>query len=239
MTELRGLVLDWGGTITPWHEVDYRAQWAAFADGYGTMACAQNSLAAALLTAEESVWARVRDDHRSGHLREILESVGVARPAEPYDAATEAGILAYREFWEPHTFTHPAWPRVWEELRSRGIRIGVLSNTIWPRSWHESWFVRDGVFDLLDAQIYSSDLPWAKPHPDIFRHAADALRIPPEQCAYLGDRRYEDVWGSQRVGMQGWWMPHDNLPADQVVTVTVTPDAIIEEPDDVLALLGR
>lgn len=236
MSKLRGLLLDWGGTITPWHVVDYRAQWTTFADGYGTMACAQNSLAASLLAAEERVWARVRDDHRSGHLREILEAVGVARPGEPYDAATEAGVAAYREFWEPHTYTHPAWPDAWEALRSRGVRIGVLSNTIWPRAWHESWFARDGVLELIDAQVYSSDLPWAKPHPEIFTHAAGQLDLAPEQCAYLGDRRYEDVWGSQRTGMQGWWMPHDNLPADQIVDVTVTPEAVIAEPHDVLAL---
>ncbi|NLT31213.1 MAG: HAD family hydrolase [Propionibacterium sp.] len=236
--DLKALILDWGGTITPWHQVDYRAQWTTFADGYGTMACSLNNLAATLLDAERTLWRRVHDDHSSGHLREIFEAVGIVQPDEDYDAATLAGIEAYRTFWEPHTFTHPAWPSVWEHLRSRGVKIAVLSNTIWPRSWHEDWFARDGVSDLLDVQVYSSDLEWAKPHPKIFEYTAEQLGLDPAECAYLGDRRYEDVFGAQRAGMQGWWFPHDGLPPDQIVEVDVTPEVTLTEPDQVIGFFA-
>ena len=74
----------------------------------------------------------------------------VVRPAAR-DARTEAGTAAYRVFWEPHTFTHPSIGPLWETLRANGIRIGVLSNTIWDQDYRRGIFERDGVLHLLDA----------------------------------------------------------------------------------------
>lgn len=59
------VIFDWGGTITPWHTIDLRAQWEAFASGMGAIACARNGLAAALYTAEEQAWRRGRTDGSS------------------------------------------------------------------------------------------------------------------------------------------------------------------------------
>ena len=58
---------------------------------------------------------------------------------------------------------------LWEGLRERGIRIGVLSNTIWSRDYHRELFARDGVLDLIDGDVYSSEIHVVKPHADAFR----------------------------------------------------------------------
>ena len=60
----------------------------------------------------------------------------------------------YREFWAPHTVTDPQVRPLWEWLAGQGISVGVLSNTIWPREWHEEFFDRDGVLDLIDGAVY-------------------------------------------------------------------------------------
>jgi len=44
---------------------------------------------------------------------------------------------------------------------------------MWPRSAHERVFLRDQVLDLIDGAVYSSEIPWIKPHPEAFR-AGDA-----------------------------------------------------------------
>ena len=54
---------------------------------------------------------------------------------------------------------------LFETLHERGIKVGVLSNTIWPRAWHEDFFRRDGVLDLIDGDVYTSEIPWTKPSP--------------------------------------------------------------------------
>lgn len=230
---VRGVIFDWGGTITPWHTVDLRAQWEVFADGVGTMACARDDLASRIYAAEDEAWRIGRSQGRSARLHEILESVGL-----PWgDPRTEAGIAAYRDFWEPHTFTHPAVGPLWETLRADGVRVGVLSNTIWHREYHQEIFERDGVLHLIDGDVYSSETDWVKPQAEIFHAAADSLGLPPEHCAYVGDRSYEDVHGPQQVGMRAIWIPHSDIPASQRVDVTAVPDARAHELLDILDIV--
>ncbi len=216
------VIFDWGGTITPWHTIDHREQWAVFARGMGAIACSLNDAASALVIAEGQAWQRGREQGTSARLEDILREVGLD-PAHP---ATQAGIAAYRQFWEPHTYTHPDIPELWEHLRANGIRVGVLSNTIWPAQHHQEIFERDGVAHLIDAEVYSSDTPWVKPRPEIFRAAAEAIGIEPARCVYVGDRSFEDVHGPQAVGMRAILVPHSDIPAEQLVEHDATPDAV-------------
>ena len=146
---VQAVIFDWGGTITPWHTVDLREQWQVFARGMGAIACSLNDTASAVLTAEDEAWRRGRTEGTSARLDDILQTAGLD-PAHP---ATQAGLAAYREFWEPHTFTHPNIPEIWEWLRDNGIRVGVLSNTIWSRDYHRDIFERDGVLHLVDGGL--------------------------------------------------------------------------------------
>ena len=230
---VRAVIFDWGGTITPWHQVDLRAQWTVFADGVGAVACARDDLAARVYAAEDAAWRRGREGGGSARLADILESVGLPHG----DARTEAGLAAYRDFWEPHTFTHPAVGPLWEKLRADDIRVGVLSNTIWDRAYHREIFERDGVAHLIDADVYSSETPWVKPAAEIFAHAAELLGVAPHECVYVGDRSYEDVHGPQQVGMRAIWIPHSDIPADQQVSHEATPDGVAHELDDIATIV--
>lgn len=228
------VIFDWGGTLTPWHDVDLRGQWVAFARGYGTMACALDDLVGRILVAEDAVWARSRGEgHASGRLAELLTSVGL----DPDGEATRAGLAAYEDFWEGHTLTHPDVRPLWEGLHERGLRVGVLSNTIWTRDYHRAVFRRDGVEDLIDGDVYSSEIAWAKPHPEAFRAAAAAVGAVPERCVYVGDRTFEDVHGPHRVGMRAVLVPHSRIPLDQQVDHGDEPDAVAHELLDVLGIV--
>ena len=232
---VRGVIFDWGGTITPWREVDLRGQWAAFAEAVASVGAARESLAEELYAAESLAWQRGRSHGTSSRLHEILESCGLAQG----DPRTEAGTAAYRTFREPHTLTDPAVATLWGALRTKGIRVGVLSNTIWDREYHRGIFERDGVLDLIDADVYSSDTPWVKPTAEIFAHAASRLGLDPGACAYVGDRSHEDVHGPQQVGMRAIWIPHSTIPLDQQVSHEATPDAVAPDLLDIIEIVGR
>ena len=74
----------------------------------------------------------------------------------------------------------------------------MLSNTIWPREWHVGFFERDGVYDLVDGDVYTSEIPWTKPSPRAFGAAMEAVGVDdPAACVYVGDRLYDDVWGAR------------------------------------------
>jgi len=191
------------------------------------------SLAARIVAAEDAAWVRSRTDHSSARLHEILTEAGLAEG----DLRRGAALAAYRKFWEPHTFTDEQVRPLWEGLRERGVRVGVLSNTIWPREYHRGVFERDGVLDLIDADIYSSELAWTKPHPGAFRAAAAALGVEPSEAVYVGDRPFEDVHGSQLAGMRAIWVPHSQIPVGQQVSVDEVPDGVAHELIDILGIL--
>jgi putative hydrolase of the HAD superfamily len=231
---LRAVIFDWGGTLTPWHTVDLAEQWAVFARAvHGEDEQSSAGLAARILAAEEAAWQRSRTGQGSAHLDELLEQVGL----DPDDPSHAAALAAYRRFWEPHTFTDEQVRPLWEGLRERGIRVGVLSNTIWSREYHRGLFERDGVLDLIDVDVYSSEMAWTKPHPQAFRVAAAALAVDPAEAVYVGDRPFEDVQGSQMAGMRAIWVPHSKVPLAQQVSVDVVPDGVARELIDILAIV--
>ncbi|MFZ5870308.1 MAG: HAD family hydrolase [Actinomycetota bacterium] len=231
MTRPDAVIFDWGGTLTPWHTVDLAAQWRAYAAAHPGHAHEAEELAARILEAESAAWARGRSDGLSARLHEVLAAAGADTDHPGHDAAQ----AAYEEFWEPHTLTDPDVPALFAGLRERGIRIGVLSNTIWSRAYHESVFERDGVLHLVDGAVYTSEIAHAKPHPEAFRAAMAAVGVDdPAAAVYVGDRPYEDVHGAQRVGMRAVLVPHSDIPADQQVPVDVVPDAVVQRLGDLL-----
>ena len=153
----------------------------------------------------------------------IFDWGGTLTPWHTIDAA-EAFLASYLGAWEAHTFTDPEVPDLLSYLRDRGIRIGVLSNTMWPRSWHEDVFRRDGVLELIDGAVYTSEIEWTKPHPEAFRAAMTAIGVTdPAGCVFVGDRPFDDVHGAKSAGMRAVLVPNSDVPAfDGAI-----PDAII------------
>jgi putative hydrolase of the HAD superfamily len=229
----RAVIFDWGGTLTPWHSVDLEEQWRVFARQVHAEQNQALSLAARIIAAEDAAWVRSRTDHSSARLHEILTEAGL----HDGDLRREAALAAYQEFWEPHTFTDQQVRPLWEGLHRRAIRVGVLSNTIWPREYHRGVFERDGVLDLIDADIYSSELAWTKPHPEAFAAAAAALGVEPAEAVYVGDRPFEDIHGAQLAGMRAIWVPHSEIPLGQQVSVDAIPDGVAHQLLDILDIL--
>lgn len=232
---VRAVIFDWGGTLTPWHEIDLAAQWTTYAQAVQPDPERAELLAEELLRAESVAWARAREEHRSARVTEILAAAG----ADLQDDGHQAAFQAYQGFWEPHTFTDAQVRPLWEGLHERGIRVGVLSNTIWTREYHRALLERDGVLHLVDGDVYSSEIDWAKPHPEAFLAVACAVGVDPHDAVYVGDRIFEDVHGPQQVGMRAVWIPHSTLPANQVVPVDAAPDATAHQLLDVLDIVDE
>ena len=217
---VEAVIFDWGGTLTRWHDVDFHAESTALAAAVSDAGHDPEVSRAALLEAGSVVWGRSRDHQRSATIADLFDEAGLGHDPELLDA--------YREFWEPHTLTDPEAGPVLEQLRAAGLRIGVLSNTIWPREWHVDFFRRDGVYDLIDGDVYTSEIPWTKPSPHAFRAAMEAVgATDPARCVYVGDRLYDDVWGAQQAGMRAVHIPLSTIPAEQLGHTEGTPDAVV------------
>lgn len=221
---VEAVIFDWGGTLTPWRTVDFAEEAAALAE-----ACVavedREAAAAALRAANERVWGQSRDEHTSATIADIFATAGLEHDA--------SRLKAYRDFWEPRTHTDPDVPAMFKRLRVDGIRIGVLSNTVWPREWHEEFFERDGVLHLVDGAVYSSEIPWTKPHPEAFGAAMTAVGVDdPARCVFVGDRLFDDIYGATAVGMKAVHVPHSDVPVSQHGHTNGQPDAVIDRLAD-------
>jgi putative hydrolase of the HAD superfamily len=224
---VEAVILDWGGTLTPWHSIDHEALWREVCTPHFPQEQVA-SVAAAVLAAENAFWRQCEDQRRSATLDHVFAQAGVTPHAELLDT--------YFRLWEPHTYTDPDVAPLLRELRARGIRVGVLSNTMWPRALHERVFLRDNVLDLIDGAVYSSEIPWTKPHPEAFRAAMAAIGVSdPASCVFVGDRPYDDIFGAQSLGMRTVLIPNSTVPAYEAAV----PDAVITRLSDLIAHLDN
>ncbi len=224
------VIFDWGGTLTQWHDVDFHAESMALAQAVVDADHDVEVSRERLHRAGSTVWARSRDHQQSATVADLFVEAGLSHDPDLLEG--------YYAFWEPHTLTDPLVRPLWEGLRERGIAVGVLSNTIWPRWVHEEIFRRDGVLDLIDGDVYSSEIAFTKPSPRAFEAAMAAVgATDPARCVYVGDRLFDDVWGAQNAGLRAVHVPHSTIPSEQVGHTEGEPDAVAHELGDVLAIV--
>lgn len=87
---------------------------------------------------------------------------------------------------------------VLRHLKRMGYKLGLISN--WDLT-ARSVLEQNGLDQELDELIISSEVGLEKPNPDIFRLALSRAGVTAGQSLYVGDNYYDDVIGSQRVGM--------------------------------------
>ena len=232
MGHIDAVIFDWGGTLTRWHDVDFHAESLALASAVVDVDHPVEVSQARLHEANQAVWGRSRDHQQSATIADLFAEAGLAHDPEL--------LAAYYEFWEPHTETDPDVRPLWEALRAEGIKVGVLSNTIWPRAWHEGFFERDGVRDLIDGDVYTSEVPWTKPSHHAFEAAMAAVgATDPARCVYVGDRLFDDVWGARNAGLRAVHVPYSVIPPEPVGHTEGEPDAVVHRLAEVLDVVRR
>ena len=232
---IKAVIFDWGGTLTPWHDVDLVDIWRGYSSVYDSTRT--DELAELLNLGEQRRWSHQFDTNGetgTGALEELFHEVGVDTSSPLHYEALEN----YFAGWDPHTFTDPDAQDLLEALRGRGIRTAVLSNTMWPRAHHESVLSRDGIFHLFDYLLFTSETPNGKPHRSVFADVLYNLDVQAHEAAFVGDRLFDDIQGAQSVGMRGIWIPHTTLPASQSTDLNVIPDATAHRLGDVLEIVN-
>ncbi|MGE3075937.1 MAG: HAD family hydrolase [Dehalococcoidia bacterium] len=93
--------------------------------------------------------------------------------------------------------------RVFESIRSRGLRVGFVSNTLTAPELMRRRLAEFRLLEHAEAAVFSVEHGIRKPNPEIYRAALRLMRANPEDTVFVGDRVREDVRGPQSVGMRG------------------------------------
>lgn len=105
----------------------------------------------------------------------------------------------YPKAWE----VYPEAKQVLAEVRSRGYKVGLVSN--WgPAS--EEILDRHGFRPFFDDTVISYACGLLKPDPAIFRLASERVGAAPESCLMVGDHLQADIWGALGAGMGAFWV---------------------------------
>jgi HAD superfamily hydrolase (TIGR01509 family) len=87
-------------------------------------------------------------------------------------------------------------------LREDGWRTALVSNTVGePGASIRPVLERMGLTELLDVLVFSDELPWTKPAPEIFLRATERSRVAPERTVHVGDG-WVDIEGARRAGLR-------------------------------------
>jgi len=192
--QVRGVIFDWGGVVTSpildtvaaWLEADridrdsYVAAmrpWVQQAYGPGT--------------AESPIHALERGEVSDAEFEATLAALLVGVDGAPVVAD---GLL--KRMFAASVLQEEMLALI-RELRGRGIRTGLLSN---------SWGVRDAyprhLFDeLFDDVVISGEVGMRKPEQRIFQLAVTRLALMPAECAFVDDVE-GNVVAARALGLQ-------------------------------------
>ena len=148
------------------------------------------------------------------------------------DELSEVVAALVQQAWWEGVAVSPATVSTLEELRRRGLRLGICSNAPYRAVNLRLQLAHLGLAGLFDSETFSSEIGWRKPAPQIFAAALDGLGVEASLCAMVGDRRREDIAGARAAGMAGIRTREhrdDPGPGDA--------DAVIDRLSDLVKLL--
>lgn len=126
-------------------------------------------------------------------------------------------------FWTERIKLIPGVLSFIQELRSLGLRTGLLTND--TREATDEVLKRFKLMDHFDATVAREEVDgFKKPHPAPFLHMAQLLAVEPANCVMIGDEPRDDIVGAKNAGMRtilvprtghieasGWWKTEPDL----------------------------
>jgi putative hydrolase of the HAD superfamily len=166
-TELRGLLIDFGGVLT----TDVFASFAAFCEAEGL--------------APDHVRLAFRNDPSGRELLFDLE-LGTISEAEFEPRFAELLGLARHEGLIDRLFGGMApdveMAEAVRAAKAAGVRTCLVSN-----SWGAGRYDRTMFPDLFDAVVISAEEGMRKPDPAIYLLGAERVALPPSECVFVDD----------------------------------------------------
>ena len=123
-------------------------------------------------------------------------------------------------YWKTFYSQMRIWPDlhpVMEFLKSRGLKIGILTDGLIKWQWKKIKILR--IENFIDAFVTAEELGFSKPKKKAFLTVLEKLEVAPNQTIMVGDNLEKDVLGAIRVGINAIYFdrkqdmrPNTNIP---------------------------
>jgi epoxide hydrolase-like predicted phosphatase len=182
VSELKGLLVDYGGVLT----TNVWDSFRAFCDAEGL----DRNIVKQLFREDPEALALLRR-LETGELTEEQFSAAfgpmLGVPAERYEGLVDrlfAGMQPEESMLE-----------ALRRARAAGLVTGMISN-----SWGRGRYDRSLFGELFDGIVISGEVGMHKPQPQIFELGAERVGLDPSRCVFVDDLR-ENCEGAEAVGM--------------------------------------
>ena len=219
--KIKGIIFDWGGTLSHWADADMEALWkeSAYLIAYA-LKLEPKKYHKDLVKADTFMWNNFLEGMCSFDVQDIIYC-----SLAPYKVAIEKDLLQdavdiHLQKWVPLIEHKHDAKYTLHELCKLGIKCGLLSNTPWPKDFHDKLLEKDKLLEHLDVRVYSSHHKHMKPHPEIFQETLYFMDLRAKNVLFVGDRQLEDIYGAQRQKMRGVWVKGEH----SVASPEIVPD---------------
>jgi putative hydrolase of the HAD superfamily len=126
--------------------------------------------------------------------------------------------------------------KVLKAIGDSGRKVGLVSNADVPErsGWEDS-----PLAELFDAAIFSCDVGFIKPEPEIYLACLNALGVDPQNAFFVGDGGSRELMGAKRVGMTTILTTQiitDRFP-DEIEKRKKHADFVVSDLDELTAFL--
>ena len=199
-------LIDWSGVTLDWREVEAERldRVLRFLDQeLSPSGIELQQLVERYTQRTREAWQTARANLRAPKMPVILQ-----------ETLTELGITEAKSFadeilraydWNvvPGAVVFPDVFPLLEELRSRRIRLGVVTNSSQPMSLRDGELRQHGLLPYFpDCRLAAADVGYLKPHPRIFHSALERIGVAPAEAVFIGDNPVADISGAMSVGMR-------------------------------------
>ncbi|MCE9590701.1 MAG: HAD family hydrolase [Planctomycetes bacterium] len=115
------------------------------------------------------------------------------------------------------------------DLRRRGYRMAIVSNTFVPGFVIDRHLGELGLLEFFPQRVYSCDVGYRKPDRRIFHEALGRVGVRPDEAVFVGDLLDADVEGARRAGMRAVWKRNGTAGGEHPDSKTAI-DSIAELP---------
>lgn len=199
-------LIDWSGVTQDWREVEAErlGRVLRFLDQeLSPTGIALGQLVERYTQRTRESWMKARANLRAPNMPEILQQTLTELGVDGAACFADEILRAYDWNVVPGTVVFPDVFPALTLLRSRGIRLGVVTNSSQPMSLRDCELREHGLLPYFpDCRLAAADVGYLKPHPRIFHCALERVGVAPEEAVFIGDNPSADVGGALGVGMR-------------------------------------
>lgn len=209
----KAVLFDWAYTLVDLVEEDDAAAFRKLIDFLSEKGFRLNDFETIFSTYQELFHSMIRisrETHREACFEHVLKYLLFQNQIDLAGKTTlhELMTVYFKEIYAPRKVYPDTLPTL-QTLKAAGMRMGIVSNTTNPGFMKDFERVSLGLDPFFEFSIYSSEVPYRKPHSSIFNLAMQRLGLKPDEILFVGDSPETDVVGAQGVGMRAVWLNRD------------------------------